>query len=302
MTVDELLSIMMLNQLPAQYDTLKQIKRNDAKNKDKVPSLQEMVETIKDDIKNRHQNHNVVHFASKSKGRKTGGGGKKPDVPQCTFCKKQGHIENNCTKKHLERADKIMQAVKEAKEQRQKKKEKEKSKDKDKGKGKETSGHREEKTKGAWDVNYLTTVKTDDGDEPATINVITAANTAAASNPPNPESTDEEILGLHQMIHEFQTLINNRAAKNKTKVLRTFSAESVWHTIIESGAQRTIFSNRELLHGYIEDEDFCQTGSGEALRCPGRGTAIIDLEGPNGTIKWRLKNVLWCYGTRHVRR
>ncbi|KAI4088695.1 MAG: hypothetical protein L6R37_008164 [Teloschistes peruensis] len=103
MTVDELLSIMMLNQLPAQYDTLKQIKRNDAKNNDKVPSLQEIVETIKDDIKNRHQNHNVVNFASKSKGGKTGGGGgKKPDVPRFTSCKKQGHIENNCTKKYPE--------------------------------------------------------------------------------------------------------------------------------------------------------------------------------------------------------
>ncbi|KAL8626087.1 hypothetical protein Q9189_008231 [Teloschistes chrysophthalmus] len=148
-TVDELLSIMVLNQLPAQYDTIKKIKRNDAKNNDNVPSLQEIVETVKDDIKNRHQNYNVVNFAGKSRGGKTGGGGKKPDVPQCTFCKKQGHIENNCTKKYPERAEEIMQAVKEAKEQRQKKKEKEKSKNKDKGKGKETSDDKEENTKGA---------------------------------------------------------------------------------------------------------------------------------------------------------
>lgn len=224
MTVNELLSIMVLNQLPAQYDTLKQIKRNDAKNASQVPSIQEIVEAVKDDMKNRHQNHNVVNFARQygkgggaAKGRTKDG----KDIPQCTFpsCRMLGHTIDNCTKKFPERRDEILKAAREAREKRQKKKE-DKDKDKDKDKGKEKEDDKEEKKKGAWDVQMVTAVST--------------PKVSTKSSKPVP--TDEEILGLKQMIQELQTLINNKAAKNATKVLRTYKVGSVWHTIIDSGA------------------------------------------------------------------
>ncbi len=280
MSVDELLSIMILNQLPQQFDTIKKIKRHDAKAGNKVPTIQEIVEDIKDDMKNRHQNHNVVNFAGQSgggdgsgkgkgKGKGKGNGKWDGNAPRCTYkpCEKLGHKEDNCAMKYPERREEILKAAKEAKEKRQKDKEKGKSKDK------ENSG--DEKKKGAWDVQ-----------------IITALNTQDPSAVPTPP--DDEIRDLHQMIEELKVLVDNKALKNKTTVLRTVKIGSIWHTIIDSGAQRTIFSNRELLHDYIEQEDFCQTGFGEVLRCSGKGTVIFDLEGPDGTIKWRLHNVLWC--------
>lgn len=62
---------------------------------------------------------------------------------------------------------------------------------------------------------------------------------------------------------------------------------------------RTIFSNRELIHDFSAEKNYRQTGTGEVLECPGKGTVTIELEGPNGTIPWKHNNVLWCPNLGH---
>ena len=39
-TIEEIVTIMVLNQLPSQFDTIKEIKRNEAKSTDSVPKLE----------------------------------------------------------------------------------------------------------------------------------------------------------------------------------------------------------------------------------------------------------------------
>ena len=44
---------MVLNQLPLQFDTIKEIKRNEAKGTNSVPKLHTIVKVIKDNMRNR---------------------------------------------------------------------------------------------------------------------------------------------------------------------------------------------------------------------------------------------------------
>lgn len=73
LTVKEAISILMLNQLPSQFETLKKIKRNEAKHSGKVPSMESIAEDVKDDMRNRRSNTNTssnINFVSnKSKGK-----------------------------------------------------------------------------------------------------------------------------------------------------------------------------------------------------------------------------------------
>ncbi|KAL8816161.1 MAG: hypothetical protein Q9223_004779, partial [Gallowayella weberi] len=128
MNMNELLAIMVLNQLPQQFDTLKKIKRNAAKNASKVPTIQEIVEDIKDDMRNRHQSSQIVNYVGQPKGKGKPKGKGDKDRPKCTSCDKTGHEEKNCFIKYPERKEKILAAAKKAKEE---KKAKEKGKEKD---------------------------------------------------------------------------------------------------------------------------------------------------------------------------
>ncbi|KAL8799116.1 MAG: hypothetical protein Q9200_007617 [Gallowayella weberi] len=50
---EELFCILILNQLPKRYETIKQIKRNEAKKKETVPTMQSIYDDVKDHIMNR---------------------------------------------------------------------------------------------------------------------------------------------------------------------------------------------------------------------------------------------------------
>lgn len=272
MTVNELLSIMVLNQLPQQFDTIKKIKRHGAKTGNKVPTIQEIIEDVKDDMRNRHMNQNIVNFAgnnnkagkdkeNKGKGQGKGKGKGDLNTPRCTYapCGKSGHEEKNCIKKYPERANQILKEAREAKEKRQK--------DKEASKPKDSDSSTDDKKKGAWDVFCAMKASAQD------LSLTLMQDSAFA--------------------RELQRLIEERASGNSTTVNRV-DVEAVWHAIIDSGAQQGIFTNRELLHDYEAQEDFCRTGSGEVLHCPGKGTAIFNLEGPDGIIRWSVSNILWC--------
>ncbi|KAL8912001.1 MAG: hypothetical protein Q9171_002914 [Xanthocarpia ochracea] len=79
MTVEEIITIMVLNQLPSQFDTIRETKRNEA---DSVPKLHTIVEVIKDNMRNRRQLSVVANFMGqeeKGKGKENEKGGDKGD-------------------------------------------------------------------------------------------------------------------------------------------------------------------------------------------------------------------------------
>lgn len=80
--------------------------------------------------------------------------------------------------------------------------------------------------------------------------------------------------------------------KNTVTVNRIVTYSPVQYTIIDSRAQRVIFSNRELLYDFIKAEDYIKTGSGEVLKSPGHSTVIFKLDGPNGVVPWRIYNAI----------
>ena len=82
--------------------------------------------------------------------------------------------------------------------------------------------------------------------------------------------------------------------KNSTTVNRVITYSPIWYTIIDSGAQRVIFSNRELLYNFVKNKDFVKTGSGKILTSPGHGTIIFKLDSPDSVIPQRIHNAIQC--------
>lgn len=80
---------------------------------------------------------------------------------------------------------------------------------------------------------------------------------------------------------------------------RSITRSPPWKIIIDSGATSHVFSNKSFIFDYEPIESCVETGSGELLKCPGRGKAKIDLEGPNGNIDAMIKDVIWCPDLGH---
>ena len=109
MTIEEIVTIMVLNQLPSQFDTIKEIKRNKAKSTDSVSKLNANVEVIKDNIRNRHQSSVVANFMvqkdrGKGKGNNKAKGRGNDTRLVCFFkpCSRKGHAIDNCALAHPE--------------------------------------------------------------------------------------------------------------------------------------------------------------------------------------------------------
>ena len=260
-TIKEIVTIIVLNQLPSQFDNIKEIKRNEAKSTNSVSKLNANVEVIKDNIRNRYQSSVVANFiVQKDRGKGKGNNkakGRGNNTRLVCFFKpysRKGYAIDNCALAHPERVNKIFAEVKKKKEE---KAEKEKNKD--------------NKKKGAYDVYIITA-----------LNV--AISNKSVSSTPKPS-----IKELRCIVDQLKNMV-----KNTVTVNRVVTYSPVWYIIIDSGAQRIIFSNRELLHDFIKAEDYIKTGSGEVFKSPGYSTVIFELDSPNGIVPWRIHNAIWC--------
>ncbi|KAL9596266.1 MAG: hypothetical protein Q9179_004678 [Wetmoreana sp. 5 TL-2023] len=180
MTIEEVITIMVLNQLPSQFDTIKEIKRNEAKCTDSVPKLNAIVEVIKDNMRNRHQSSVVANFIGqkdkgKGKGNDNGKGKGNNTRSVCSFkpCGRKGHTIDNCALAHPELANEIFAEVKKKKEEKVKKEKENKDKD---------------NKKGAYDVHVITALN------------VSASN-IPASSPPKPS-----IEELRRMVDEMKNM------------------------------------------------------------------------------------------------
>lgn len=117
-----------------------------------------------------------------------------------------GHTEAECAKKHkgTKKGDEIQKKLDEVRAKRE-------ALSKDKGKDEEKKDE-----KGAWDVQYI--------------------NANQISLSPSIKPPPDDYHELSRMVKGLDVLIQNKAAKNKVKVLRHLIAGAVWHTIIDSGA------------------------------------------------------------------
>ena len=125
------------------------------------------------------------------------------------------------------------------------------------------------------------------------MHIITALN-VATSNKSVSSTPKPSIEELRCMVDQLKNMVENTVTVN-----RVVTHSPVWYIIIDSGAQRIIFSNRELLHDFIKAEDYVKTGSGEVFKSPGHGTVIFKLDGPNGIVPWRIHNAMWCPDLGH---
>lgn len=197
MSLLEVVTIMAINQLLSQFDTLKKIMRNNAKSKSEIPSLQDVIQDViqdvKDDIRNR-KTPNVTANLVEKKGTKgkgqgggKGGGGKgegkddKDDGPVCTCkpCGKKGHTEPYCFLKFGR--DVVLAKI--AKEHEEKK-------------AKEASGlsdKKDEKKNSPWDVTVMTALN---------CSSASTRTKALSSNMPADVGLDQ----LQQMVNELKGL------------------------------------------------------------------------------------------------